>query len=104
MLVVKNLSANAGELRDTGSTLGLGRSLGGGHGNPLHYSCLENPIGRGAWWATVHRIAKSWTRQKRLSMQALSHKYLYVNVHSSIIHSSDTKGGNNSNVLQLMNG
>ena len=61
VLVVKNLPANAGDVRETGSTSGLGRYPGGGHGNPLHYSCLENPMDRGAWRATVHRIAKSWT-------------------------------------------
>ena len=52
--MVKNLPANAGDVRDLGSISGLGRSPGGGHGNPLQYSCLENPIDRGAWWATVH--------------------------------------------------
>jgi len=61
VLVVKNLPANAGDVRETGSISGLERSPAGGHGNPLHYSCLENPMERGAWWATVHRIAKSWT-------------------------------------------
>ena len=100
----KNPPANAGDVRDLGLIPGSGRSPGGGNGNPLQYSCLENPMDREAWWVIVHGVAKSWTRLKRLSMQALSHKYLYVNVHSSIIHSSDTKGGNNSNVLQLMNG
>jgi len=60
-LVVKKLPANAGDLRNRGSILGSGRSPGGGHGNPLQYSCLENPMDRGAWWATVHRVAKSWT-------------------------------------------
>ena len=60
-LVVKNLPANAGDIRDVGSIPGLGRFLGGGHGNPLQYSCLENPIDREAWWATVHRAAKNWT-------------------------------------------
>ena len=59
MLVVKNLPVNAGEARDTGLIPGLGRSSGGGHGNPLLYSCLENPVDREAWWATVHRVAKS---------------------------------------------
>ena len=59
-LVVKNLPANAGDIRDTGLVPGLGRSPGGEHGNPLQYSCLENPMDRGAWWATVHRVAKSW--------------------------------------------
>ena len=48
--------SNAGDL---GSVPGLGRSPGGGHGNPLQYSCLETPMDRGAWWATVHRVAKS---------------------------------------------
>ena len=47
---------------DLGSILGWGRSPGGGNGNPLQYSWLENPMGGGAWWATVHRVAKSWTR------------------------------------------
>ena len=60
-LEVKNLSANAGDARDTGLILGLGRSPGEGHGNPLQYACLENPMDRGAWWATVHMVAKRWT-------------------------------------------
>ena len=59
--MVKNPLANAGDMRDTGSVPGLGRSPEGGHGNPLRYSCLENPMDRGAWWAMVHRVAKSWT-------------------------------------------
>ena len=50
--VVKNPSVNAGETGDTGLIPGSGRSLGGGHGNPLQYSCLENPMDRGAWRAT----------------------------------------------------
>ena len=57
----KSLPANAGELRDTGLIPGLGRSPGRGNGNPLHYSCQENPMDRGTWWATVHSVAKSWT-------------------------------------------
>ena len=60
-LEVKNMPANAGDVRDTGSISGSGRSPGGGHGNPLQYSCLENPMDRGAWWATVHRVIHSWT-------------------------------------------
>ena len=51
---VKNPAANAGDSRDTGSILRSGNSPGGGHGNPLQYSCLENSMDRGAWWATVH--------------------------------------------------
>ena len=58
-LLIKNLLAYAGDVRDTGSTPGLGRSFGEGHDNPLQYSCLENPRGRGAWQATVHGVAKS---------------------------------------------
>ena len=60
-LVVKKPPANAGDLRDLGSIPGLGRSPGGGHGNRLQYSCLENPMDRGAWPATVHRVAQTWT-------------------------------------------
>ena len=59
--MVKDLPANAGDIRDVGSIPELGRSPGGGHGNPLQYSCLENPMDRGAWQATVHRVAKSQT-------------------------------------------
>ena len=58
-LVVKNLPANAGDLRDAGLIPELGRSPGEGHGNPLQHSHLENPLDRGAWWAVVHRVAES---------------------------------------------
>ena len=57
-LVVKNPAANAGDVRDTGSIPGRGRSPGEGDGNPLQYSCQENPTDRGAWRAVVHRVAK----------------------------------------------
>ena len=60
-LVAKNPSANIGDIRDVGLILESGRSPGGGHGNPLQYSCLENSMDKGAWWATVHEVAKSWT-------------------------------------------
>ena len=66
-LSVKNMPASAGEVRVLGSILGSGTSPGGGHGNPLQYSCLENPMGRGARQATVHRVTQSGTRLKRLS-------------------------------------
>ena len=58
-MVKKASACNAG---DPGSIPGSGRSPGEGNGNPLQYSCLENPMGRGAWWATVHGVAKSQTR------------------------------------------
>ena len=59
VLGVKNPPPNAGDLRDAGSIPKLGRSSGGGHGNPFQYACLENPLDKGAWWATVHKVAKS---------------------------------------------
>ena len=76
--VVKNPPANAGEV---GSIPRSGRSSGGGHGNPLQYSCLENPMDRGAWWATVHGVAKScWLT------------WLSTHVHPSRLHSRLSKG------------
>ena len=66
-LVAKSPPANAGDLRNPGLIPGLGRAPGGEHGNPLQYSCLENPIDRRAWWAMVHRIAQSQTGLKWLS-------------------------------------
>ena len=70
-LVVMNPSANAGDIRDAGLIPRSGRSPGGGDGNPLQNSCLEKPMDRGAWRATGHRVAKSWTRLKPLSMHAI---------------------------------
>ena len=66
-LVVKNPTASAGDLRDVGLIPGLGRCPGEGNGNPLQYSCLENPMDRGAWWAIVHGVAKGQTQLKQLS-------------------------------------
>ena len=63
----KNPSANAGDARDVGLIPGSGRSPGGGNDNPLQYSCLENPMDRGVWQATVHRVTKSWTQLNLLS-------------------------------------
>ena len=62
--VVKNLPANAGDAGDVGLIPGMGRFPGGRHGNPLQYSCLENRMDRGAWWATVHEVTKSRTQLK----------------------------------------
>ena len=58
VLVVKNSLANAGDIRDTSSIPGLGRSPGGGHGNLLCYSCLENPMDRAAWWAMIRGVTR----------------------------------------------
>ena len=59
--MIRNLPADAGDARDAGSILGLGKSLAVGNGNLLQYSCLENSMDRGAWWAAVHAVAKSQT-------------------------------------------
>ena len=72
-LIVRNLPANVGDLRDAGLIPGLGRCPGGMHGKPLQYSCLENPMDRGAWWASVHGVSKSWTRLS-------THTWTHLNV------------------------
>ena len=87
MLVVKNPPANAVDIRDVGLIPGLGRYPGVGNGYPLQYSCLESSIGRGACWAIVHGVAKSWTWLKRssaaltsypLSLCVFSHVWLFA--------------------------
>ena len=65
--VIKNPPANAGDSRDVSSIPGSGRSPGRGNGNPLQYSCLENPMDRGAWWAIVHGMAKRLERTEGLA-------------------------------------
>ena len=72
--MIKNLAASARDMRNAGLFPGLGRSAGREHGNTLQYSCLENPEDRGAWWATVRRVTKSWTQLKHLSI----HSTFYV--------------------------
>ena len=88
----KLLLANTGDVRDTSSIPVLERSSGEGHGNPLQYSCLENPMDREAWQDTVHWFSKSWTLLKQLStgtpltavetlhgyMERMARKYIYV--------------------------
>ena len=69
--MVKNPPANAGDTRDVASIPGLGRFPAEGNGNPFQYSCLENPMGRGAWQATAHRVAKSQTPLKQLSTSTI---------------------------------
>ena len=70
--MVKNLPANAGDIREVVSIPGLGRFPGGGHGNPLQYSCLENPMDRGAWPAIVHGITKSQTHGVSMSISDIT--------------------------------
>ena len=79
--MIKNPPANAGDVRDTGLIPGSGRSPGGGHGNPLQYSFLENPMDGGAWQATGHRVAKSQTRLKRVGMHAHTHTHTHTHTH-----------------------
>ena len=85
-LVVKNTPPSVGDLRDVDSIPGsdpleegMGRSPGGGHDNPLQYSCLENSMDRGAWWTVINRAAKSWTQLQGLSthMHARAHTHTH---------------------------
>ena len=69
----KNLSVNAGDARDKGSIPGSGRSSGGGNGNTLQYSYLENPMDRGTWWVVVHKVVKRLTR-----LSELTHTYILI--------------------------
>ena len=78
-LVVKKPPANAGDVRDTSSIPGLGKPPGGGHGNPLQFSCLENPMDRRVWWAMVQRVTKSQSWLKQLSTHA------YIQIMSLIV-------------------
>ena len=82
VLVVKNLAASAGHVRHVGLIPGWGRSPGEGNGYLPQYSCLENPIDIGAWWATVHGAAKSWTQLSAAHME-IGHT-LYVRLLISI--------------------
>ena len=78
-LVVKNLPANAEDVRDMGSIPGLGRSPTGGHGNPPQCSCLGSPMDRGAWWATVHGATESQTRPRTKQTHTVTRGVLWFN-------------------------
>ena len=84
-LVVKNPPANAGDICDANSTPGSGRSPGGGHGNSLQYSCLENPMDRGACQAMVHGVTKSPTRLKQLSIHFFIHYFPFLSMASGTL-------------------
>ena len=81
MLVAKNPPANARDIRDAGLIPGSGISHREGNGNPLQYSCLEGPMDRGAWWATVHGVTKSWTQPKKETKVNLKIKYQVCKFH-----------------------
>ena len=87
-LVVKRLPAEEG---DVDSIPGSGRSPGGGHGNSLQHSCLENPMDRGAWWATIHRVTKSQTQLKWLRTHGRNENLLY-STRNATEHSDDLTG------------
>ena len=85
--MIKNLLASAGDIRDVGSILGLGRPPGGGNGNLLQYSCLGNPMDRGAWQVTVLKVTESLTRLKQLNMHTHythTHKYMHILTYTHI--------------------
>ena len=91
-LVVKNLPSNARNIRDVGLIPGLGRSTGGGHSNPLQYYCLENCMDKGAWQATVHRVAQN-PDMTEASKHACKHTHMiffrYVKKWENAIHSPE---------------
>ena len=90
---VKNPPASAGDVRDMGSSPKAGRSSGGGHGNPLQYSCLVNPMDRGAWWATVHGVTESDITEttQHGSSQGQEKVKLTIHHHTVKNHTSRTK-------------
>ena len=83
--MAKNPPTNAGCVRDQGLIPGSGRSPRGGHGNPPQFSCLENPMDRGVWWATVHRVAKSWTRLKQVSTHTQVFFFFFLTLHGILV-------------------
>ena len=78
-LLSKNPTANTGDIGDVGLIPGSGRSLGEGNGNPLQYSCLENSMDRGSWWATVHGVLKN---QTQLSNYTHTHTHTHAHAHT----------------------
>ena len=98
-LGVKNLSPSAGDIGDAGSIPGSGRSPGGEHGNPRQYSCLGNPMNTGAWWATIHRVTKSWTRCSDLArahvLRSASSAFVFLALNIISLSSLPLPGGKN---------
>ena len=102
VLVIKNPPANAGGIRDLGSIPGLGRSPGEGSGNTLQYSCLENPMDRGIWWAKVHGVAKGWTWLKWLSMNIGVHVSFWIIVLSGYMPRSRIAGLYSNSIFKFL--
>ena len=82
--MVKNLPANASDVRDWGLIPESGRSPVKGNGNPFHYSCLGNSTDRGAWLTTVRRVAESWTQLKQFSTYVHVHTYVHTHTHTNL--------------------
>ena len=82
VLVVKNPSANAGDISDVGSITGWGRSPGGGHDNPLQCSCLENPMDRGAWWTSWGVSLGSQRHTTETTQHAHTHRHTHTHTHT----------------------
>ena len=97
-LVVKNPPANEWDIRDPGMIPGLGRSPGGGNGNPLNYSCLENHMDRRSRWAKVHGVTKSWTQLKWFSREEIKNKHTESN--NTITEIKNTLKGINSKISE----
>ena len=89
--MVKNLPGNAGHIGDSGSIPELGRSPGGWHGNPLHYSCLEDPMDKGTWQATVHRVTQSQTQPRQLGTHTDLFTVFLVQQSDSVLHTYAAK-------------
>ena len=106
-LVVKNLPTNAGEIRDASLIPGSGRCPKEGYGNPLQYSCLENPMDRGTWQATIHRASKSGTWLKQLTHTSTGGQQI-LNENFSTLRSipllilSQCQSDNSSKVVQFL--
>ena len=92
--VVKNLPVNTPDVRDSDLIPGWGRSPGEGNGNPLQYSCLGNPMGRGAWQAIVHRVAENWTRLSTHVHTYSSYHFNHLQVHNLVTLTTFTMLGN----------
>ena len=107
VLVVKNLPANAGDIRDLSSIPGLGGSPGEGHGNPLQYSCQDNPMDREAWWATVHRVTRIRYDYATNTSQETTCSLIFLSTpdkqtpHPTLIHSTNSHATAAAKPLQL---
>ena len=97
-LMIKNPPASVGDTRYADSVAGLGRSPGGGNGNPLQYSFLENPMDRGAWQAVVHGVTKNWTRlstAQHSTKEAITLKTTFYNLFSMLMRPGERNGSGN---------